>query len=616
MALSSKAKSFLKSLDKKIPKAQAGGVQFPYIQGETSDLPTDPTTFGQTLTLGQNLNETSLSTPGINAEAPVDKQAGFQDVLSVIPGLGEAGIGIYNLIEAQKNKRKQRQYNMLSKKDMQMRENESKANDFYDTPYRQTNQGMMQKGGTFEMFNQFYNGQEQQKKKQKNWLETYYSQKDDALKNQWEQQQQSGISGLGSGVMSLASTLLKFQQGGTKNDAFKKTLNSVQGIVKNETAPKVTTTSGTNAPASIGVPMVSESHDNSHSKSKSRFREHQNGGTTDDPNYSDDFAQAAGWLMEQSPKATTRIGGKLLGKVLTPLVVSKDVAEGNYMRAVPEIVPFLPELIDQFAPGWDSKEHNETISTQVSDAFTKGLPAAWEEIKKVYGWDKKQDGGTIDTESLYSSNFQSPYQESTPQEDVVQTKLGGFAEQNADWIFNESQEELADTSANQAYFESLGQDQTTVDNSPAYSYGSSSGDVIDRIGQHESGGSYDVVNPTSGTTGKYQFHPRYWGEQIRSFMGLPNDISTEEVMGEFKKNPAAQDKFMRHVVQDVYKPAIQQMKPLADKYGFTEDQMIKFVHYRGIADTKKRLQTGDFQVSAEEKAKYKNPDILEYLNQQ
>ena len=135
--------------------------------------------------------------------------------------------------------------------------------------------------------------------------------------------------------------------------------------------------------------------------------------------------------------------------------------------------------------------------------------------------------------------------------------------------------------------------------------------VIAGIGQSESGGDYSVINPTTGTTGKYQFHPKYWATQIGEFMGI--DGTNDEIMSEFKNSPKTQEAFMNHVVNNIYKPEIKKLKPYADKYGFTEDQMVRFLHYRGLADTKKRLVSGNFEVSQAEKEKYQNPNILDYI---
>lgn len=149
---------------------------------------------------------------------------------------------------------------------------------------------------------------------------------------------------------------------------------------------------------------------------------------------------------------------------------------------------------------------------------------------------------------------------------------------------------------------------------PTTTTSNSSLDVISNIEALESGGNPEAINPSSGAVGLFQFLPRYWSGQIKSFMGLPQTFTQEQVMQAFKKNEKVQRDFMNHVVNDIYMPEVEKLRPLAKKYGLSDDKIVKLLHYRGISDAKKRLQTGDFTVSAEEKAKYKNPDILTYLN--
>jgi len=205
---------------------------------------------------------------------------------------------------------------------------------------------------------------------------------------------------------------------------------------------------------------------------------------------------------------------------------------------------------------------------------------------------RQQEGGEIDTESLYSENFVSPWQESS--NDLPE-------ESNAmeNWIFADD-EPSKDYSINDAYFNTGYPDvkQTSV---------------LEEIGMKESGGNYQAVNPRGGASGKYQFMPTHWGDQIRSFMGLPSDMSKSEVMRNFRNSPEAQESFMQHVYQDIYLPEVEKLRPLAAKYNLTDDQIIKMLHYRGVGDTRKRLQTGNFEVSQEEKRKYNNPDILKYI---
>lgn len=137
--------------------------------------------------------------------------------------------------------------------------------------------------------------------------------------------------------------------------------------------------------------------------------------------------------------------------------------------------------------------------------------------------------------------------------------------------------------------------------------------IIDEIKYRESRGNYGRVNDVSKTTGAYQFMPIWWADQIQDFMGIDPSASQEEVMEAFRTNPQAQDAFMVHVVNNIYKPQLPKLRPYAQKYGLNDDQLIKLMHYRGIGDATKRLKTGDFAVSEKEKKVYNNPDVMEYL---
>lgn len=141
--------------------------------------------------------------------------------------------------------------------------------------------------------------------------------------------------------------------------------------------------------------------------------------------------------------------------------------------------------------------------------------------------------------------------------------------------------------------------------------------AIDEIGQHESGGNYSAVNTSGGAnalyaTGKYQFVPKYWHKEIAQFQGTEGK-SQEETMAAFRRSPAVQEAFMRHVTNKYYLPEVQSLLPLARQYGIDQKGLIKMLHYRGIQDTRRRLETGDFSLAKSEKALYNNPDILAYV---
>jgi hypothetical protein len=137
--------------------------------------------------------------------------------------------------------------------------------------------------------------------------------------------------------------------------------------------------------------------------------------------------------------------------------------------------------------------------------------------------------------------------------------------------------------------------------------------VIDEIKFRETRNKYGQVNELSNTVGAYQFMTSVWADQIKTFMGLPEETDPITTMKAFQNNPQVQEDFMTHVVEDIYAPQLPKLRPYAEQYGLDDDALIKLIHYRGIGDARKRLRTGNFEVDAKEKAKYNNPDILEYI---
>lgn len=214
---------------------------------------------------------------------------------------------------------------------------------------------------------------------------------------------------------------------------------------------------------------------------------------------------------------------------------------------------------------------------------------------------EKQDGGEYNSKvDIYSPEY-DPNEflgiENEIQAAQIEDKEASVIES---WLF---QDEPELDELNLDYFNP---EQTPTDKSNL--------DIISNIEALESGGNPEVVNPTTNATGLFQFVPKYWAGQIKSYMGLPQTFTQEQVMEAFKKNEKVQRDFMNHVVNDIYMPEVEKLRPLARKYGLNDNKIIKLLHYRGVSDAKRRLQTGDFTVSAEEKAKYGNPNIMEYLN--
>jgi hypothetical protein len=120
------------------------------------------------------------------------------------------------------------------------------------------------------------------------------------------------------------------------------------------------------------------------------------------------------------------------------------------------------------------------------------------------------------------------------------------------------------------------------------------------IAEIESGGNYNVINKKgSSATGKYQF---IW-DGGKDWGGWKSDI--EKVTGaktqdEFLSSPDAQEKFMDHVIQNNYVPAISKLKANNPDLvqGYNDEQLMALVHFQGANGAKNYLQSGT-EINAE-----------------
>ena len=122
-----------------------------------------------------------------------------------------------------------------------------------------------------------------------------------------------------------------------------------------------------------------------------------------------------------------------------------------------------------------------------------------------------------------------------------------------------------------------------------FSHDTSTRDLEDAkkgIIEQESGGKYSALNPHSTAVGKYQFlwgkHPgQGWQDSIKKITG----VKTKE---EFRKSPAAQEKFYSWYAKKVLAPEAVKLKPY-NKKNLTDSQLEKLIHFRGTAGAKKYL---------------------------
>jgi LysM repeat protein len=128
---------------------------------------------------------------------------------------------------------------------------------------------------------------------------------------------------------------------------------------------------------------------------------YQNGGDTKDKK--NDNVHPAVELIRYADKLTPPDAPKVpralkalkkMAPIVGPYSALIDVANGNNMRAVSEVVPLLGELLDYVAPNWDSPEHNQRMN-EVFGSVPKAFNTAKNEITKTFS--KYQQGGNIPT---------------------------------------------------------------------------------------------------------------------------------------------------------------------------------------------------------------------------
>lgn len=110
----------------------------------------------------------------------------------------------------------------------------------------------------------------------------------------------------------------------------------------------------------------------------------------DIPTAGDSFLSTAGKLKNL---AKAKSGDKLIkaGGLVSALTSIGYAADGNYLKAGANAVPFLNETLDTVIPGWDSKEANEGIAKNISK-----VPEAMKFLKdKVSSMVKFENGGDI-----------------------------------------------------------------------------------------------------------------------------------------------------------------------------------------------------------------------------
>lgn len=118
-----------------------------------------------------------------------------------------------------------------------------------------------------------------------------------------------------------------------------------------------------------------------------------------------------------------------------------------------------------------------------------------------------------------------------------------------------------------------------------YSSGARTGVLSDLISAKESGGDYNAFNSAgggAGAVGKYQFRWNLWKDKIAAVTGV-------KARDDFRKNPAAQEKFYSWYEANELMPAADRLARF-NKRGLNKTQIAKLVHFQGEEGAKKYLQ--------------------------
>lgn len=118
----------------------------------------------------------------------------------------------------------------------------------------------------------------------------------------------------------------------------------------------------------------------------------------------------------------------------------------------------------------------------------------------------------------------------------------------------------------------------------------------------ESGGNAKATNPHSSAQGKYQFLWGEWGNSIKKVTG----INSPE---EFRNNPAAQDKFFKYYTNNTVLPEVNKLRPLAEKYDLSDNDLARLIHFRGAGGAHRALE----QNLLDKKLEGYNMTINQYL---
>ncbi len=362
------------------------------------------------------------------------EESSLVDSLPLISSVGQIVGGIAGIFEGNKKRRIQQIFDNASQEDLKQRREQSRANNFYLTPYTvgrtddlTAKKGMKvpvyQNGGQMDLFMDFYNQQEQASKDLLNQLKNTYKDKNERLLNDAGQTKNNAFNNILGGAMGVATSL--FQGGGLLPES-----SQVQIL-----------------PREFSIPSIS------------------------------------GSLKSQE---------------------FKSLPDSNVNRGVP-VIP-------------NAQAAAVTVAAQTPDYLTnfQFIGKGSNKVKSKPRYRMKQEGGEINTESLYSEDFQSPNEDQGFSEQEIQNFLsstvpGEEMQKNSNllsWLFEE--EPLDTYTTNDIYHSTYGQDTSNVSteipvkplvdqfNSLGIKVGSINTGTHNLGSKHYSGKAFDIPGSKNG----------------------------------------------------------------------------------------------------------------------
>lgn len=573
-----KAESFLK-------KYQLGG-DYDMVNPYQFDPDLQTAQQNQIVQLGQPKSQSPYQPVQVNDSLNQVKQ-GFDALPFLAPAIN-LGIGVKNIFDSFKERKRQKQYERAYRKDLERRMNDSRVNDYYHTPYEfnwTNNAGSFEEGGSIP--------------------ERYKNMGFDRV----GQKKESDRDGKKWKVLAKKGDQYKVVHGGyegmedyTQHKDEQRRENFWNRMGGKDSAKAKDPFSPLYWHKKFGTWQLGGAMDDflDYYNNKEKQNQVYQQQLQDYYSQKNDFMEQA-WRQKQNEGIQGALDGTLgMLENLSGLPIpfqygGSKQRTGNRTRYVEgqdgkvKIITLPSDTT--YSPSSVPVSAHPRLNTPMRD--TSGKSKSKDRFREY------QEGGTEynPKTDLYSPEYDPNEFLGIVKNEMSQVEQNDKLESQVEsWLFDDEDYDYNDYSVNNEYFSST-----------------NPGDVINKIGKQESGGDYGARNPYSSATGKYQFL-KSWAGQIKSFAGYPNSFDADQVMESFRRDPRLQEEFMQHVVNDIYMPEVEKLQPIASRYGLDQDKLIRMIHFRGIGDTRKRLKTGDFSVSQEEKDRFKNPDIMSYLN--